>query len=124
MGILDRIEKYMVEQRDLIKPNLSIRDAEALRKSIQEELQAINDYTINDYTERAYKAENPAVKELLLDIAYEEKVHFGELEEMLELVDPEHDPAEEEGEEEMEKFVEPEENSKMSTDFEDEYNID
>ena len=119
MGILDKIEKYMVEQRDLVKPNLSIRDAEALRKSIQEELQAIN-----DYTERAYKAENPAVKELLLDIAYEEKVHFGELEEMLELVDPEHDPAEDEGEEEMKKFIEPEKNGELSSNFEDEYNMD
>ena len=102
MGVLDKIEKYIVEQRDLVKPNLSIRDAEAIRKSLQEELQAVN-----DYTERAYKAENPAVKELFLDIAYEEKVHIGEFEEMLELVDPEHETAEDEGEEEMEQFVEP-----------------
>jgi rubrerythrin len=118
MRILDKIEKYMVEQKDLVKPNLSIRDAKILRKSIQEELQAIN-----DYTERAYNAENPAVKELFLEIAYEEKVHFGEFEEMLELVDPEHDPAEEEGEEEMEKFVEPDDDE-MTSDYENEYNMD
>lgn len=103
MKIIDKLNKYISEANDPIKPNLSIKDAKMIRKSLMEELQAVN-----DYTKRAYESENPAVKELFLDIAYEEKVHIGEFEEMLEIVDPEHEDAEEEGEEEMEKFVEPE----------------
>ena len=74
----------------------SWKDAIALRESIKDEIDAID-----RYTERANKSENLSVKNLLLDIAKEEKVHFGELEEMLEAVDPEHEPAEEEGEEEV-----------------------
>lgn len=109
MTIIDKLNKYITEENDPIKVNFSIKDAKMIRKSIMEELQAIN-----DYTKRAYEAENPAVKELFLDIAYEEKVHFGELEEVLEMVDPEHETAEEEGEEEVEELVAPKEDNDES----------
>ncbi len=76
---------------------LSVNDVLLIRESLKEELEAIN-----DYTERASKCDNQLVKKLFLDIAREEKVHFGEFEELLEMVDTEHEPAEEEGEEELE----------------------
>ncbi len=116
MSILNKIDKYISEEVT-IKPSLSFKDAKMIRKSIMEELQAVN-----DYTERAHKAENPAVKELFLSIAYEEKVHIGEFEEMLEMIDPEHEDAEEEGEDEVEDIVGSDD--KMASDYEDEYNMD
>lgn len=93
---MSRFNKYIVKSIDGIKIKTSIQDSILLRQSIKEELDAIN-----DYSKRALKSSNKAVKNLFLDVAREEKVHFGEFEEMLEMVDPEHETAEEEGEEEV-----------------------
>ena len=78
----------------VIKP--CIKDARMIRKSLQEELESIN-----DYEKRAQKATNQKVKEVLLDIAKEEKVHFGELETLLKFVDPEFGESDEEGKDEV-----------------------
>lgn len=75
----------------------SINDAKLIRLSIMEELKAIN-----DYIERAEKCENDVVRKVLFDIAEEERVHFGELEMMLEAVDPSHETSEDEAEDEIE----------------------
>jgi len=75
---------------------LSVNDADMVRKSMMEELQAVN-----DYVERAGKCENEAVRKLLLDIAEEERTHFNEFEIMLESLDSGHEKGEEEGEKEM-----------------------
>lgn len=77
----------------------SSKDARLIRKCIIEEMEAIN-----DYIERAEKCENDVVRKVLLDIAEEERVHFGEFEMLLEAVDPLHEPAEEAGEEELEEM--------------------
>lgn len=76
---------------------VSARDAKLIRKSIIEEMEAVN-----DYIERASKCENDVVRKVFLDIAEEERVHFGEFEMLLEAVDPLHEPSEDEAEEELE----------------------
>ena len=100
-----RFDSYMVksfggEPSDNTIGNVAVRpsvkDAHIIRKCIIEEMEAIN-----DYIERAGECENDVVRKVLLDIAEEERVHFGEFEMLLEAVDPLHEPAEEEGEEEM-----------------------
>jgi len=75
----------------------SEKDAHMIRKCIIEEMEAVN-----EYIERAGMAENSAVRKVLLDIAEEERIHFGEFEMLLDAVDPLHEPAEDEAEEEME----------------------
>lgn len=75
----------------------SEHDASLVRLSIMEELKATD-----DYIKRANLAENAAVREVFLHIAQEEKVHFGELEALLEKIDKEHEPAEDEAEDELE----------------------
>jgi rubrerythrin len=82
----------------------STKDSKLIRESIMEEMQAIN-----DYIERAENCENDVVRKIFLDIAEEERIHFGEFEMLLEAVDPLHEPAEEEGEEEMEEMLNPNE---------------
>jgi len=72
------------------------RDAQILRLGIIAEMDASN-----LYEKLALLAQNKKVKKTLLDVSREEKVHFGEFEELLEIVDPEFDKAEEEGEEEV-----------------------
>lgn len=74
----------------------SAKDAKMIRKSIMEEMEAVN-----EYIERAEKCDNDVVRKIFLDIAEEERVHFGEFEALLEAVDPLHGPSEEEGEEEV-----------------------
>lgn len=81
---------------------ISQKDAHMIRKSIMEEMQAVN-----DYIERAEMCENDMVRKVFLGIAEEERVHFGELEMILESVDPLHGPSEEEGEEEVEQMMNP-----------------
>jgi rubrerythrin len=72
-------------------------DKEILRAAIMAELDAIN-----FYEQLSTRAADSRIKRVLLDIAQEEKVHFGEFEELLEMIDPEHEPAESEAEEELE----------------------
>lgn len=76
---------------------VSAHDAKLIRKSIIEEMEAVN-----DYIERASKCENDVVRKVFLDIAEEERIHFGEFEMLLEAVDPLHEPSEDEAEEELE----------------------
>lgn len=71
-------------------------DKELLRAAIIAELDATN-----LYEQMAIKAKDHRVKRVLLDVAREEKVHIGEFEELLELIDPEHEPAEDEAEKEL-----------------------
>jgi rubrerythrin len=62
------------------------RDMQILRLAIIAELDASN-----LYEKLAQLAQNGKVTKVLLDISREEKVHVGEFEEMLEMVDPEHE---------------------------------
>lgn len=75
-------------------------DLEILRLSMIAELDAVNLY------ERMAKiAKDERVAEVLLDVAYEEKVHAGEFETLMEKLDKDYEPAEEEGEEEVEDMT-------------------
>lgn len=93
-----RLDRFIVKEGvsfgGMVKPSES--DAKLIRLSIMEELQAVN-----DYLDRANKCENEVLRKVFLDIAHEERVHFGELEELLEAIDPLHEPAEEEAEGEL-----------------------
>lgn len=78
---------------------LSSRElSRAIRDAIISEQGAVNQYeTIADSTE------NRRAAEVLQDISNEEKVHVGELQALLEELDPENDELLEEGEEEVDK---------------------
>ncbi len=76
------------------------KDIAILRLSMIAELDAANLY------ERfAELASNDTVRKTLLDVAYEEKVHVGEFESLLEDMDPSYEKAEKEGEEEVEELL-------------------
>lgn len=75
-------------------------DKQILRFSMMAELDAAS-----AYEQLANITENEDIKEVLLDIAYEEKVHAGEFETLLEEIDEEYEEAEEEGEEEVEDMI-------------------
>ena len=75
----------------------SMGDKQMIREAINEENNAINLYEI-----MANKTRNGKVREVMLHVAREEKVHIGEFEELLEMIDPQYKPASEEGEEELE----------------------
>ena len=71
-------------------------DREILRAAIIAEWDAVN-----LYEEMAEVADDPEVRELLLDIASEERVHVGEFCALLAIVDPEGAADLEEGKEEV-----------------------
>jgi rubrerythrin len=77
------------------------RDMQILRLSIIAELDASN-----LYEKLAALASDTRVRETLLDISQEEKVHVGEFESLLSEVDPEYDESIEEGEDEVEGMEE------------------
>lgn len=76
------------------------RDMQILRIGMIAELDAVN-----LYEKLAELAEDPKVAKLMLDVAKEEKVHAGEFETLLEEIDPDHEKAEEEGEEEVKDLL-------------------
>jgi len=78
-------------------------DVQLCRKGMVEEIKAIN-----LYEQMAAQATDARVRELLLDIAEEEKVHMVEFEELMERLDPSWEEVEEEGEQESEDMFGPE----------------
>ena len=75
-------------------------DNEILRVGIIAELDAIN-----LYEQMAAMAENEHIKNLLLDIAKEEKTHMGEFQTLLLKMDKEQEKELEEGKEEVEELI-------------------
>ena len=73
------------------------RDCQILRAAMIAELDAVN-----LYQQMATQTDNEDVKSVLLDVAYEEKVHAEEFENVLEKIDPEYEKAEDQAEEEGE----------------------
>jgi len=73
-------------------------EKQIVRTAIIAELDAIN-----LYEQMANKSRNKKVKKVLLDVAREEKVHIGEFEALIEILDKEHEAAEDEGKEEVEQ---------------------
>jgi len=92
-----KFKDYLIRTIGTTAVKYSETDAEMIRAAMQEELEAIN-----DYTERAKNAQNEATKKLFIDIANEEKTHFEEFEALLEAIDSTHEDAEENAEEEIE----------------------
>ena len=72
-------------------------DDELLRMAIVAEQDAIVLYQL-----MARRVKNKKVKEVLLDVAREEKVHIGEFKGLLEMLDNEEIPTEKEGKDELE----------------------
>lgn len=75
-------------------------DKEILRAGIIAELDAIN-----LYEEMAALAQNKYIKEILLDIAKEEKAHVGEFQTLLLELDKEQEEGLKEGEEEVKELI-------------------
>ena len=75
-------------------------DLRALRLAIMAEYEAIN-----LYERMADTVRSPKIKKMLLDVANEEKVHIGEFEHLLEMLDKDHEPHEDKGEDEAKDLV-------------------
>jgi rubrerythrin len=76
------------------------RDKQILRLAITAELDASNLYeTMSEMTL------DSDLKEVLLDVAKEEKVHAGEFRYLLKMIDEEEDSSEEQGENEVEDLI-------------------
>lgn len=86
-GILSAITEFNTD---------SPSDEEILRISISAELSAVN-----LYQELSELTSNPKLKRVLLDIAREEKVHIGEFEALLDIIDEEYEASIEEGKQEV-----------------------
>jgi rubrerythrin len=99
MDILNKINKILTENFSNIEDFTS--DSEIARIAISAEIDAIN-----FYEQLAKKATDENLKTVLLDIAQEEKVHFGEFETVLKSLDKEHDPAKKEAEDELDDIFE------------------
>lgn len=76
------------------------RDKAILRLAIVAEFDAASLYEA-----MAKMTINSDLKEVLLDVANEEKAHIGEFEALLEYIDPDHEQFEDEGEEEVEDLL-------------------
>ncbi len=85
---------------DLTKVKPEDLDREILRVGIIAELDAVN-----LYEQLAAKAQNPHIKEILLDIAKEEKTHVGEFQALLLKLDKEQVTELEEGKKEVEEMT-------------------
>lgn len=86
------IDLGKIKQEDL--------DKEILRAGIIAELDAVN-----FYEQMAAMAKNSKIKKILLDIAREEKTHFGEFQALLLDIDKEQGKELEEGREEVEELT-------------------
>lgn len=93
MSVIDKLDKIFEGFAD--NKNFS-NDTQMIRAAIQAEYDAIS-----FYEQMSIKAENEITKELLLHIAEEEKVHIGELRELLTHYDDEVIDSEEKGKQEF-----------------------
>ena len=105
MNFVDRKQKPILEGvadavDSLMKGKPQNMDLRALRLAIMAEYEAIN-----LYERMADTVRNPKIKKMLLDVANEEKVHIGEFEHLLELLDKDHESHEDKGEEEAKDLV-------------------
>lgn len=94
------ITKYISETFSDVSPKTITDDSEMIRVAILGEIDAIN-----LYSQIAGRIKNESAKKILLDIAKEEKVHVGELNRLLELLDPEELSAQREGHQEASKKI-------------------
>lgn len=92
-----KFKEFVVNEMLSNEINLNDKtDDELLRMAIVAEQDAIVLYQL-----MARKVKNKKVRDILLDIAKEEKVHIGEFKGLLEMLDNEEIPAEKEGKQEI-----------------------
>ena len=89
--------KSLIESHDKVE---GLTETQLLRTAIKEELDAVV-----LYERMAEQTINPDLRKLFLDVAFEEKVHAEEFEEMLERLDPEYEDAEDQAEDEIEDLI-------------------
>lgn len=82
-------------------PSGKLRDVQIARLAMIAEMDAMN-----LYESMVAQATDSDLKDVLQEVANEEKIHSGEFEYLLEKLDPEWDELEDEGEEEAEKSIE------------------
>lgn len=92
------LNEIFIQFQDALKSTGSERDKQFLRVAIIAEYDAAN-----LYENMAKQTANSILRDLLLDIANEEKAHIGEFEAYLEELDPDHEKYEDEGEDEAEE---------------------
>ena len=93
-----KFKEFMLNELLSNEMNLNDKtDDELLRMAIVAEQDAIVLYQL-----MARRVKNKKVKEVLLDVAREEKVHIGEFKGLLEMLDKEEIPSEKEGKREIE----------------------
>jgi hypothetical protein len=99
---LDHLQELFIGLQDVEKiAKGPSRDAQLLRLGVIAEQDAANLYEA-----MAVLADDQTVKDTLLDITYEEKVHAGEFSALLQKLDPEFSPSEDEGEDEVDEMEE------------------
>jgi len=98
-SVIDMLSEIPVDLEKLKELGEKYEDFEIIRVGIIAELDAIN-----LYEQLASKTKNPLLRKVLMDIAYEEKEHFGEFLALLKKMDPEILKAMESGEEEVEEM--------------------
>jgi len=92
-----------------------LTDLQMVRLALQEEIKAIN-----LYEQMSQRANDPRVVKLLESLTHEEKVHSVECEELIEMIDPGYEDAEEEGEEESEDMFGDEDEEEDDEEMEEE----
>ena len=93
------LNELFIKLCDVIKNDTPDKEKQMLRLAIVAEADAVNLYEM-----MAHNVEDEDLKQLFLDVAREEKVHIGEFEYVLEILDEEYEEAEEEGAEEAEEL--------------------
>lgn len=95
------LQELFIKLKDISQLPDPEKDYQILRLAIIAEMDAVN-----LYESMAKLTSNENIKKVMLDVAQEEKVHFGEFETLLAELDEEHEPAVEEAEEEIEELIE------------------
>ena len=108
------ISELFIELKDIKDLSPNERDKKIANLGMIAELDASNFYET-----MAELATHPELKEVLLDVAREEKVHFGEFEAMIEMLDNDFEDAEEEGEEEVGHEEEDDDDEPSEINFDD-----
>lgn len=98
---MDLIREIFIQSGEIeTLPKGKIRDMQILRLGIMAETDASN-----LYEKLASLTNDKRVEKIMLDISREEKVHFGEFNDLLESIDPEYKKAKEEGKDEVEELM-------------------
>lgn len=97
---INMLNELFIRYNELINLPSKERDIQMIRLAMSAELDAAN-----LYESMATQATNNDLKDILLDIAKEEKKHVGEFEFILEHLDPNWDQLEDEGEEEAKELT-------------------